>query len=61
MKNKKLTEDLKFKYVNTELTEKEISQMTKEEWEGLYLYMVQRDKPYKKGFFPTLTKIFKDG
>lgn len=55
----KLTSDLKFRYVDTELSKEEILNLTKEDWMKLYLYMVQRDKPFKKGIIPTMKELMK--
>jgi len=55
----KLTENLKFRYVDTELTKKEISKLTKEDWIKLYFYMVKRDKPFKKGVVSTIKELLK--
>ena len=60
MKGKiKLTSDLKFRYIDTELSKEEILNLTREDWMKLYLYMVKRDKPFKKGIISTIKEIMK--
>lgn len=55
----KLTDDLMFRYVDTDLTEEEIDKLTKENWKELYLYMVKRDKSFKKGILSTMGELAK--
>lgn len=56
----KLTDDFKFRYVDTELTKEEIEELSKNEWRRLYLYMVERDKPFKKGIFSAIREMIQN-
>ena len=54
---KKLTEEFKFRYIDTELTKEEIDSLSKEQWKALYFYMVKRDAPFKESPVSALKTI----